>query len=287
MTTSFDRRTTPARPDLAAESLRGQIDASRYVKGQPMRVVDEYVSLRGSPRRDTPVDTQALFGERVCIYEIDEEGWAWGQLQGDSYVGYMPAEALRNDVRAATHRVKATRTFVYPTPDMKSPVVMALPMAAEVCIVAARDAFAQVAGLGFVWADHLAPIDFCESDFVGVAEKFINVPYLWGGKTFEGLDCSGLVQVSLRMCGIQSPRDTDMMAAALGEEMPLRDDLTGLHRGDLVFWKGHIGVMRDETNLLHANGHHMSVASEPLTQARERILAKSFGAITCVRRLAE
>jgi cell wall-associated NlpC family hydrolase len=120
-----------------------------------------------------------------------------------------------------------------------------------------------------------------------VAEQFLHAPYLWGGKSFGGLDCSGLVQVALAAAGIDAPRDTDMMFAELGAAVEIGGDLAGLRRGDLVFWKGHIGIMRDAETLLHANAHHMQVASEPLRGARDRILAKSFGPITGVRRIVE
>ena len=285
MTSTFDRRLTPARPDLAAEHLRGVVEAERHVAGEAMRVTDEVVDLRGEPRRDCPLDTQVLFGEAIDVYDTDEEGWAWGQSRGDGYVGYLPAAALARLVSPATHRVRAPRTFVYPAASMKQPVVMALPMNARARVVATRGDFFELADGGFVWSGHLAPADVFEADFVAVAERFLNVPYLWGGKTFAGLDCSGLVQVSLQAAGIAAPRDTDMQANGPGVEIPADDDLRGLRRGDLVFWTGHVGIMRDAETLLHANGHHMLVASEPLREARDRIAAKSFGAITGVRRL--
>jgi cell wall-associated NlpC family hydrolase len=285
MAPTFDKRLTPARPDLAAAHLRGQVEAARFVEGRAMRIATEVVDLRAAPRRDQSLDTQALFGEAAIVYEQTDEGWSWLQLESDSYVGYIPSESLRDDMPAPTHRVKATRTFVYPAANMKTPILMALPMNAQVNVSAMRGDFAEAPGLGFIWAAHLARHDEFESDFVGVAERFLDVPYLWGGKTFCGLDCSGLVQTALIACGRSSPRDTDMMAAGLGDPLEIGDDLAGLRRGDLVFWKGHVGVMRDERTLLHANGHHMAVASEPLREARDRIAAKSFGAITAFKRL--
>jgi cell wall-associated NlpC family hydrolase len=284
----FDRRLTPARPDLAAESLRGRISAQRYVAPSPMRVRSEIADLRATPSHETSLDTQALYGERVDVYEITPDGWAWGQLARDGYVGWLSADALASDSLAPSatlHRVRAPRTFVYPARSMKAAPLMALPMNA---LVGAQDddgAFARVEQ-GFVWSAHLAPADARETDFVGIAEAFEHAPYLWGGKTWLGLDCSGLIQIALHAAGIDAPRDTDMQAAALGAPLEARDDLAGLRRGDLVFWKGHVGVMRDAHILLHANGHHMQVASEPLAQARARIAAGgSFGAITTIRRL--
>ena len=281
---NFDRRLTPARPDLAAEHLRGKVEAEAYLPGCEMRVVEEVLPLFPNPTREGPVDTHALFGERVMIYEIDSEGWAWGQLSADGYVGYMPADGLREHVAAPNRRVSTPRTLVYPGPSMKLPTWGALPLGALVTVAAEKGDFAEVPGLGFVWREHLSGLDAHQTDFVSVAERFIDAPYLWGGKTLLGLDCSGLIQISLGACGIEAPRDTDMMEKALGAPLDLA--APDLRRGDLVFWKGHIGVMRDAETLLHANGHHMLVVSEPLAVARQRIVGKTGGDVTSFRRLA-
>lgn len=283
----FDRRLTPARPDLAAISLQGIVAAPRYVAPRRMRVRSETVALRAEPHPEAGTETQALFGERVDVYEIDMEGWAWGQLARDGYVGYLAADdlvdVLANDSAevAATHRVLAPRTFVYPARNMKTPPLSALPMNALVHVIDSDGTFARLRE-GFVWARHLAPLDFAESDFIAVAERFLHAPYLWGGKTWQGLDCSGLIQIALQAAGLEAPRDTDMQAAQLGAPLPLDAELM---RGYLVFWKGHVGMMRDAQTLLHANGHFMQVTSEPLVEARARIAANSFGQITTIRRL--
>ncbi len=277
----FDSRRTPARPDLAAACLQGMIDAPRFVEGRRMRVLDEVIGLRAQPSPDCSLDTQVLHGEEVVIYDVDE-GWAWGQLTSDRYVGYMPADSLSELDVTPSHRVQAPRTFLYPGANMKAPVVGALPLGARVEVRALRGDFAQLGSGLFVWAAHLCALGALQADYVATAESFLGVPYLWGGKTFLGLDCSGLVQVSLQGAGIAAPRDTDMMQAELGVEisadMPLR-------RGDLIFWKGHVGLMQDENTLLHANGHHMQVVSEPFAEACARIEAKSYGAVTARRRL--
>ena len=290
MTTSgsatFDKRLTLARPDLAAASLRGRVEAARYVEPQCDCVIAEVADVRQFPSPSAPLETQALRGEIVHVCEIDE-GWAWGQLESDGYVGYLPAALLAPAGPAPTHRVQVLRTFLYPGPSMKLPVERALPLNARVCVSDITGAFARLGDEGFVWADHLAPLDRVEPDFVAVAERFVGVPYLWGGKSPLGLDCSGLVQTSLAAAGMAAPRDTDMQEQALGAPLPVNDDLGGLQRGDLVFWKGHVGIMRDAHVLLHANGHHMLVASEALRGAVERIRSSSFGAITSIRRLAD
>jgi hypothetical protein len=235
--------------------------------------------------RDVSIDTQALCGEEMIVYERDDEGWCWGQLTRDGYVGYVSAEGLRKDQPPPTHKVTVPQTILYPAPNMKMPMQGALPFAAQVHVSEWRGDFAHVPMLGWIFAAHLAPVAQMDQDFVAVAERFLNAPYLWGGKTSRGIDCSGLVQVSLQAAGHAAPRDTDMQKAALGAALDIGDDLKGLRRGDLVFWKGHVGIMQGADRLLHANGHHMLVASEPVLAARDRILEKSFGPITSIKRL--
>lgn len=283
--TGFDKRLTPARPDLAAAELRGKVEAALFVEGRLMQIVAPVADVKSAPAHDASLDTQALHGECVTIYEEDEEGWAWGQLRRDSYVGYIAAVSLASDVVVATHKVGVRATFVYPDPNMKTPALARLPFSAEVAVVGASGEFARLARWGFVFARHLEPVEKSAPDFVTVAESMLGAPYLWGGKTPDGIDCSGLVQVSLGAAGRAAPRDTDMQARELGRHLPVDVELPALRRGDLVFWKGHVGIMRDAQTLLHANGHHMLVASEPLAQARERIAANSFGAITAIKRL--
>jgi cell wall-associated NlpC family hydrolase len=285
MSTGLDRRLVAARPDLAAAHLAGQVEAARFVAGTLMQVCEEVAPLYPQPSRDAPLDTQALYGESVMVYEEDAEGWAWGQLSRDDYVGYIPAQALLPARSRATHRVRVPRTFVYSGRSIKLPVLCALPLGAAVDIAASQDDFAEVAGLGYVFAGHLAPCDSVEPDFVTVAECFLHAPYLWGGKTCLGLDCSGLVQVSLAAAGHDVPRDTDLQEAGIGERIDIGADLSGLRRGDLVFWQGHVGIMRDAATLLHANAHHMLVASEKLNEACDRILAKGGGRVKAVKRL--
>ena len=282
MIAPFDKRLTPARPDLAAEYLRGPVEAQAYLPGCEMHVVEESLPLFPQPTREGPIDTHALFGETVVVYEIDEEGWAWGQLKSDGYVGYLPTEGLREAGAAPNRKVVAPRTLVYPGPSMKLPTWGALPLGARLAVAQESGDFAEVPGLGFVWRAHLAGLEHAAPDFVAVAERFLHAPYLWGGKTSCGLDCSGLIQIALHASGVAAPRDTDMMENALGAPI---DMAAGLRRGDIIFWKGHVGVMQDAETLLHANGHHMLVVSEPLAVARERIVAKTGADVTSVRRL--
>ena len=293
MTMTLDRRITPARPDLAARHLEGRVEARAFADPVPMRVVAPSAPLRREPRPDASLDTEALCGERVDLYE-SFEGWAWVQLRSDGYVGYLPDDALRGDALAPTHHVSALRTFVYPGPSMKLPPLAALSLGAGVNVAGEAGEAGDFLVLsefgrfstGYVFAGHVSRLETPESDFVAVAERFLNVPYLWGGKTSLGLDCSGLTQLALAAAGIASPRDSDMLEAGIGAAVDFDDDLLGLKRGDLVFWKGHVGILTDAETLLHATAYSMTVMSEPLRTARDRILAKSFGAITGIRRLA-
>lgn len=286
-----DPRLTPARPDLAASQLRGTLEAPRYADGRAETVIAGIIDVRGEPSPGASLTTQALRGEKVQVYDV-EEGWAWGQLEDDGYVGYMPAAALAPWQTPATHRVSVLSTFLYPGPSMKLPVAITLPLNAQLAITAIDGDFARVENEGYVWAAHIAPLAAGVADYVSVAEQFIGTPYLWGGKSSHGIDCSGLVQVSLQAAGEQVLRDTDMQEGAIGTGLLSGADVSGppeewpcqLQRGDLVFWRGHVGIMRDATTLLHANGHHMMVASEPLAIAVERIKTNSFGAVTSVRR---
>lgn len=277
---ALDPRLTPARADLAAASLRGRVEAARFVEGTPARVVAASAPLRRRPDADAPLETEALHGEAVTVYE-DAGAWSWVQLTRDSYVGYLPTAAL-GPPSAPTHRVAALRTHAYPGPSIKRPPLHAISLGARPRIERSEGDFAIDVDGRHYFARHLAPVESVEPDFVAVAERFLESPYLWGGRTSEGVDCSGLTQTALTAAGIASPRDTDMMEAGLGAPLALD---AALRRGDLVFWKGHIGIMRDAGALLHASGWHMKVVSEPLREARTRIAASEGGPITSIRRL--
>jgi len=266
---AFDPRVTPARADLAAKHLEGKVTAARFVEGRVYEVIEPQAPLRREPRPDAPLETEALKGERVTIYDANGEGWAWGQLAADGYVGWLPDNALALPGAAPTHKVTALRTLAFPGPSIKLPPLEALPLGARLAIARIEDRMAVTQSGAYVPAAHLAPLDRNETDFVTVAERFLGAPYLWGGKTALGLDCSGLVQVALTACGVSCPRDSDMQEAALGAAVSA--DPSTLKRGDLIFWKGHVAIVRSPDSLLHANAHHMAVAIEPIADAVMRI----------------
>jgi cell wall-associated NlpC family hydrolase len=268
MSMTHDPRLTPARPDLAAQHLEGQVTAERFVAGETREIVEPVAPVRRAPSPDATLLTEALMGERVTVYETTDEGWAWGQLDADGYVGWLPAGALAAPGPEPDRKVAALRTLVFPGSDFRLPPVMGLPFGARVAIMRNEPLYAMTPG-GFVFAQHLVPLEAAEHDFVAVAERFLGVPYLWGGKTSLGIDCSGLVQIALAACGIACPRDSDMQERVLGTPA----DTAGLRRGDLLFWKGHVAIVRDPATLLHATAHYMAVVTEPLAAAVERICA--------------
>jgi cell wall-associated NlpC family hydrolase len=280
-----DKRINAYRDDLAAESLRAKVDVPNYTKGEMRQVVATAAPLRHAPRFDAVLKTQVLHGESVVVYD-ENEGWAWAQADRDAYVGYIPSDALKNEITTPTHRVNALCTHIYPAPDIKVPPLDLLSMNAHLSVAEEMGSFSKLTDGRFALASHLVPVANVAKDFVSVAQKFLGIPYLWGGRTSSGLDCSALIQLSLQSAGIACPRDADMQEAALGTALPDPHDQSAYARGDLIFWSGHVGVMLDETRLLHANAHHMATAIEPVGQAIARI-ADTEGQVTSVRRGAD
>ncbi|AXS39092.1 NlpC/P60 family protein [Breoghania sp. L-A4] len=285
----LDRRVTAWRPDLAAAHLQGQVEAARFVAGEPRRVAAPIVPLRREPRAELSIETELLFGEAVTLYET-AGGWAWVQAETDGYVGWLQADALAPSDTAPTHKIMTLRSFLYPGADLRFPARGCLSMQSQVTVVGESETrgtrYALLADGSAMIANHLAPLDQTAPDWVAVAEEFLGTPYLWGGRSSLGLDCSALVQLALAASGIKAPRDSDMQQRDLGEALDISGGLPALLRGDLLFWKGHVGIMSDAATLLHANGNTMTVAREPVAAAIARIAALEFGAMTAIKRLS-
>lgn len=262
-----DPRLTPARGDVAAAKLKGEVEAARFVEASPRQVKYGVSALRETPSFTGRLETQLLHGEIFDVYD-EGERWAWGQCALDGYVGYVLREDLDANLIAPTHRVSAIRAVVFPFADKKSQPHTSLSANAKVRVEAIDKGFARLARGGHVFADQLDALAARAVDWVASAERLVGVPYLWGGRDTLAVDCSGLVQGALETGGILALRDADMQEHSVGVELP-RD--TALQRGDLVFWDGHVGIMRSATELLHANAFHMRTIIEPLTETIARM----------------
>jgi cell wall-associated NlpC family hydrolase len=279
-----DPRLTPARPELAAKYLEGKVEAARFVSGEEFEIVDALAPLREAPSSDAMLLTQALKGERVTIYDRNGEGFAWGQLNSDGYVGWLPDRALARPTGKPTHKITALRSLAFPGPSIKLPPVETLVMGAIVTVTREDGPFAVTREGWYLPRRHLGGIDRHEADFVAVAARFVGTPYLWGGKSSLGIDCSGLVQVALNAAGTGCPRDSDMQQDGLGRTLDSAESKK-LQRGDLIFWNGHVAIVRDGDTIVHANAHHMTTVIENTRDAIARI--KSAGSeIAAIKRLS-
>jgi len=282
----LDPRLNAFRDDLADARLQDQVAAPRYVEGRPAGIACGVVDLRRAPEVSSGLDTQLLFGERVRVFE-EADGWAWVQSETDGYVGYLESAALGPAVAAPTHRLRALRSFLYPEPNLKTPALDCLSIASPVQVVGEQDGYSQIAGGGWLYSKHLQPLDETSPDFVATALEFLGTPYLWGGRSSIGLDCSTLVQLSLACAGANVRRDSYQQADTLGEALNGLPQEVALQRGDLVYSPGHVAIMLDDAHIVHANGFTMTVAIERLEALEKRVLEETGGkGFTGVRRVA-
>lgn len=277
LVSTLDPRLNAYRPDLADIRLTGKVESQNFVEGNVATIIEPRVALRSKPEFTAGYISEALLGDRVRVFDV-KDGWAWGQMEKDSYVGYLALETLSGISMPPSHRVCVPATFIYPKADLKSQPATRIFLNSLLSLDTVSGDWAALAGGGFVFHSHICPVDEFASDPVAIAEQFINVPYLWGGSTQDGLDCSALVQQAYHACGLECPRDSDMIEETIGE-----DGHNSLQRGDLVFWDGHIGMIIDEHRMIHANGYHMAVAVEGFAEAEARI-SKTFGSTARFKR---
>lgn len=279
----LDRRIHPYRDDLAAAELAGLVQADRFVTGEPYQVRAATAPMHAAPDSAAEPVSELLFGERLTVYEV-ADGWAWVKSTLDDYVGYLKGELLSRETEPPTHVVDALATHIYPVPGIKAVPLGWLSLGSRLTVVGEDGTFSRLAGDRWVYRAHLAPLADPAPDFVATATRYLGQPYLWGGRSSAGLDCSGLVQVVLQRAGIRCPRDADMMAAELGRPVPTPDDFTTLRRGDLIFLPGHIMIVHGDGRVLHANATDMAVTLRPLAAVLAGLTPEE-GRITAIRRI--
>lgn len=273
MQDSFDQRLHAYRDDLADIRLQEHIEARRFVAGTPGKIIVPVANLRGAPDASANVTTQALLGETLQIFE-SKNGFHWVQLDADNYVGYVAAHEVDHGDAPFTHEITAPLAHVYSKADIKSQPLDILPLGARIQAVGSNnDEWLSLTRGGFIKTIATKKQNY--KDLADAAAHLMNAPYIWGGRSMAGVDCSGLVQLALKMMGILSPRDSDQQESILGTAISQNE----LHRNDLVFFKGHVGIMWNETDLLHANAYYMKTMIEPLAEVAKR------AAITSCKRL--
>ena len=275
-----DPRRNLYRSDLADVMLAGTVPAERYVSGTPARICQPIVPARRTPDPAKPRDTEFLMGEAVLVFDRDDS-WAWVKSQRDGYVGYIDQAALNVSAPDPTHRVNTIRSHLYPAPELKRFALAALPYGALVTVIDQTEKWAQLADGQWVSLAHLAPISQIAQDPVAETMRFLGVPYLWGGRSSDGMDCSALIQFALEACGIPCPRDSDMQEAELGRAI----DRADVQATDLIFWPGHVGMMMDRDRMIHANATDMAVRVWTLSDVEAHIIRIEGHTIRTIKRL--
>jgi cell wall-associated NlpC family hydrolase len=280
MRVSLDPRVTLVRDGIADARLEGIVKARCFKPARASQAIVSTAALRAAPDPGAEQLDQLLFGEGFDVFEVNGQ-FVFGQAWRDGYVGWVQAVDLGEQEASPTHWVSALRTFPFAEPSIKAPARGPLSLNALVRVIEESETLVRADRIGWIARAHLSPIGIVFADPAKVALAHLGAPYLWGGRDSAGLDCSGLIQQALLACGVACPRDSDQQQALGAAASP-----AALERSDLVFWKGHVGMMLDARRLIHANAHHMAVTVEPLARTQARILAKGGGAPIAYRRLS-
>lgn len=274
----LDNRVHAARGDLADVSLAGVLFSAHYARAIELTCIAPGASVLAAASPTATAVSELLRGESFHALDITTD-WAWGFCGHDGYVGYVRRDAL-DSRESPTHRIVASAAPLFSAPDIKAPIVDY--WSRGVLFTGEEQGTFIACGDGFVHERHAAPVNGVESDWVAVAMHYLGQPYVWGGRGHRGVDCSGLVQVALGRCGVKAPRDTDLQREAIGSEI---EHGAPLRRGDFVFFPGHVGIMTDGENLLHATAHWMSVVVEPLADVTARLRPDVAEPIIALRRI--
>ena len=270
MQTPLDPRTHAFRPDLADIKLQGRVQAAHFTESLMARVASARLAMFAAPQPQSAMSSELRAGEFVDVFER-ANGIAWVQNRSDHYVGYVSESGLAETIADPAWRIKQLQVYVYPEPSVKTVPVDLLPFPARVAVAAQLpNGWARLVTGGYIQTNLLEPASILTADYVFTAGRLLNTPYLWGGRTAQGIDCSGLVQLALELAGIDCPRDSDQQRLQFGAPPPSDWGNYPFARGDIVFFPGHVGLMADMTHIVHANATHMAVTSEPLADVVTR-----------------
>ncbi len=274
----FDQRICPIRKGLASADYYGLIKNCKFVKGSIYTVHSTYSPLYFEKKQKN-LTSQLLFGEYFRVFDVND-GVAWGQSLRDNYVGYTSIQNLRKRKIISNYKVQSLRTFIYGGPSIKVDPLNYLSFNSLVNVTKKKRNFSFIPSVGWCISKDLSKINNIKFSLYDISLQYLQTPYLWGGRDSMGLDCSGLIQNLYQMIGINLPRDTDLQAAYFSKYV----DESKIKLGDLIFWRGHVAMVLDKKNIIHANAYHMKTQIEPLKSAKKRI-DKDYGNILKICRL--